>query len=66
MSKIETIEHEIKRLSPAELAVFRSWFREFDAKAWDRQLEEDANAGKLDALADAGLKAFQSGNCSEL
>lgn len=55
-----------KRLSPAELAVFRSWFREFDAEAWDRQIEEDATAGKLNALANAALIAFQSGRCSEL
>lgn len=66
MSKIEAIEHEIKRLSPAELAAFRSWFREFDAEAWDRQIEEDAKAGKLDALVNTALKAFKSGRCAEL
>jgi hypothetical protein len=32
------------------LAVFRCWFAEFDAAAWDRQLEADLTAGKLDAL----------------
>jgi hypothetical protein len=32
------------------LAEFRRWFAEFDAAAWDRQLEADATAGKLDAL----------------
>ena len=29
---------------------FRRWFAAFDAVAWDRQLEADAPAGKLDAL----------------
>ena len=66
MSKVETIEHEIKMLSPAELATFRSWFCEFDTEAWDRQIEEDAKAGKLDALANAAFKTFHSGGCSEL
>lgn len=66
MSKIETIEQEIKTLSPAELATFRNWFRQFDAEAWDRQIEEDSKSGKLDALANAALKSFQSGDCSEL
>lgn len=66
MSKIETIEQEIKALSPAELAAFRNWFSQFDAEAWDRQIEEDAKNGKLDALANAALKSFQSGGCSEL
>lgn len=66
MSKIKTIEQEIKALSPAELAAFRNWFSQFDAEAWDRQIEEDAKNGKLDALANAALKSFQSGGCSEL
>jgi predicted esterase len=32
------------------LAEFRRWFTEFDAAAWDRQIDSDAVAGKLDAL----------------
>ncbi len=32
------------------LAEFSRWFAEFDAAAWDRQLEADVTAGKLDAL----------------
>jgi len=53
-------------LSPSELAVFRKWFREFDAEAWDCQIEEDIQAGKLDLLANAALKAFEPGKCSEI
>lgn len=66
MSKVETIEQEIKTLSPTELTAFRSWFRQFDAEAWDHQIEEDAKSGKLDALANAALNSFKSGGCSEL
>jgi hypothetical protein len=66
MRKIENIEHEIQGLSPSELAAFRKWFREFDAEAWDRQIEEDIQAGKLDTLADAAIKFFESGKCSEI
>ena len=66
MSKIENIEKEIQKLTPSELADFRKWFHQFDAENWDRQIEEDARAGKLDALADAAIKAFKSGGCTEL
>ena len=66
MSKVEIIEQEIKTLSPTELAAFRHWFSEFDSEVWDRQIEQDANSGKLDALANAALKSFKSGGCSEL
>lgn len=55
MSSIQEIEHAIRQLSPEELAVFRTWFAEFDAGVWDRQFEEDVAAGRLDALADEAL-----------
>jgi hypothetical protein len=58
MSKLETVEREVQSLSPSELAAFRKWFHEFDAAAWDRQIEEDVRAGKLDRLADEALRAL--------
>ena len=50
-------------ISPSELAAFRKWFHDFDAEAWDLQIEEDVQAGKLDALAEAALKALECGGC---
>jgi hypothetical protein len=66
MSKVEAVEREIQSLSPSELAAFRKWFHEFDAAAWDRQIEEDVRAGKLDRLADEALQALKGGKCTEL
>lgn len=66
MNKIATIEKEVESLSASELAAFRAWFHEFDAVAWDHQIESDARAGKLDALAEAAIEAHESGKCTEL
>ena len=66
MSNVEKIEQEVLALSPAELDAFRKWFIELDAEAWDRQIEEAIQAGKLDALADQGIQSFHSGTCSSL
>ena len=55
MSRVEQIEREIQQLSPEELRAFRDWFAEFDGLVWDRQFERDAEAGRLDQLADRGL-----------
>jgi hypothetical protein len=65
MSTIEEIEGAVRSLSPKELAAFRSWFAEFDADAWDRQLEEDAAAGRLDALAAEALMDLREGRCTD-
>ena len=56
MSKIEKIEQEIQALSPEELAQFRAWFLEYDWAIWDRQIERDAEAGRLDDLAARALR----------
>ena len=50
MPDIKALEAAVQALPPSDLAEFRQWFAEFDSAAWDRQLESDASAGKLDAL----------------
>jgi len=66
MGKVETIEQQIQALSPEELARFRAWFLEFDWAAWDRQLQRDVSAGKLDALAEKALRDHASGKTTLL
>lgn len=65
MSKLEAIEKRVSGLSAQELAEFRQWFAEFDAAGWDRQIERDAKAGKLDALADAAVRDHAAGKSTE-
>lgn len=66
MDKVEAIERQIQQLSPDELSALREWFAAFDAEAWDRQLESDARAGKLDTLAEKALKVHASGATTKL
>ena len=65
MSKLEALEKRVSGLSAEELTKFRQWFAEFDAAAWDRQIERDAKAGKLDALADEALRDHAAGKSTE-
>ena len=61
MSKVEQLEKEIEKLSRTQLAKFRDWFQRRDAAAWDRQIEADVQAGRLDKLADNALTAHKAG-----
>jgi len=65
MDSAKEIEEAVLRLSAAELAAFREWFAEFTADAWDRQIEEDVTAGRLDSLADEALEDLRAGRCTE-
>jgi hypothetical protein len=66
MSNLQEIEQAISQLSAEELADFRVWFAEFDAENWDRQLEEDVAAGRLDDLAQRALQHLREGRCTDL
>ena len=66
MSTIKEIETAVRKLSRDELSAFRSWFLEFDADAWDRQFEQDMQAGRLDALANEALGELHDGRCTDL
>ena len=66
MGNVHSIERAVELLPPAELAEFRRWFAQFDAAAWDRQVEHDAVSGKLDGLAAEALADFRAGPAREL
>lgn len=66
MTRVEEIERAVKNLPPAELAEFRQWFAEFDNALWDVQIEADAKAGRLDALAQQARAAYAKGDVREL
>lgn len=66
MSTLDEIEQAIRQLDPDELARLRQLFADLDAEAWDRQIEEDVAAGRLDALADEALRDLKEGRCSDL
>ena len=65
MGNVKSIEKAVESLPPSELAEFRHWFAEFDAAAWDKQIEQDANSGKLDFLASEALSDYRSGSARE-
>ncbi len=66
MSKVEKVEEEVQALSAEDLAEFRAWFLEFDWAEWDRQIERDVAAGKLDALGNKALRDHSSGQTTLL
>ena len=58
---LHDLENAIAGLPPDELNKFRAWFVDFDADAWDRQIEQDVIAGRLDELASEALEVLRSG-----
>ena len=47
---ITELEKAVTQLSEEELIRFRAWFDEYYAQMWDKQIEADVQAGRLDDL----------------
>ena len=50
MRSVAEIQAEIEKLSRAEQRKLAEWFAQVQADAWDTQIEEDVNTGRLDHL----------------
>jgi hypothetical protein len=60
MTTLQEIKAAIDTLPPTEQAELQRWLNERSFDAWDRQIAEDAAAGRLDDLltqADAEIDA---------
>jgi hypothetical protein len=63
---IEDLEKAVAGLPPDQYAQFRAWFEEFEADCFDRKIERDAKAGKLDPFADQAIDDLRKGRAREL
>jgi hypothetical protein len=65
MTRLETLEEEIRKLSPDEFGQLRDWLLEQDWMHWDQQIENDSATGKLDALFDEAERAHLAGKSTK-
>ena len=61
MTTADEIKQAVLSLPEAEYAKIMDWLHELAEEAWDREFEEDVQAGKLDFLAADALEAKVKG-----
>lgn len=66
MNQLELLEQHIAALDDDSFSKLREWFVEFDEARWDKKLEADSNAGKLDFLINAALSEHKAGITRDL
>ena len=66
MTTIAEIKQAILNLPKVEYAEIIEWLHELGEEEWDRQIEEDVLAGRLDALAAEAMEAKRQGTLKEL
>ncbi len=66
MTSLAEIKEAIENLSPAEFAEIARWLQDMLEDQWDRQIEADAAAGRLDFFKDQVARARAAGTVGEL
>lgn len=58
---VKEIESAITQLSAKDLAELMAWLAEYHAQMWEEQIEDDLEAGRLDALLAEVESDYQAG-----
>ena len=66
MSTVQEIETAIQKLKPQEIHEVADWLQELREELWDKQIDADAKAGRLDKLAEKALEDFRAGRTKPL
>ena len=63
---VSELEDAIRQLSQEEFTLLASWIDEYRAEQWDRQIEADIRAGRLDEAGRRADADFEAGRCTPL
>ena len=66
MSKVDELKTEIERLPEKEFTELVRWLSERDWERWDKEIEADSEADKLDFLVREALDAKAKGTLKDL
>ncbi len=66
MSTVQEIETAIQKLKPQEIHEVADWLQELREELWDKQIEADAKAGRLDKLMEEAREDYRAGRTKPL
>jgi len=66
MSTVVEIENALQTLPIEDARKIADWLQHYLDEKWDKQIDEDIAAGKLDKLADKAMQDYQAGRVKPL
>jgi hypothetical protein len=66
MSKVEELKTDIEKLSSEEAAELFRWLSEREWESWDKEMEADSQAGRLDFLVREARQEKARGTLKEM
>ena len=66
MSTVAEIENALQSLPVDEARKIADWLQDYLDEKWDRQIDADMAAGRLDKLADKAIADYRAGRTKPL
>lgn len=66
LMSVQELEDAIRQLSHEEFSRLATWIDEYRADQWDRQIEADIRAGRLNEAGRRADADFDAGRCTPL
>ena len=66
MSTVQEIETAIQKLKPKEIREVGDWLDELREDLWDRQIDADIKAGRLDKMMEEAKQDYLAGRTKPL
>jgi hypothetical protein len=63
---VTELEKAVSSLPLGEFKEFRQWFADYDMAQWDKQIEEDSAAGRLDHWIERAMEDYHAGRTTDL
>jgi hypothetical protein len=63
---VQEIESAIAQLERKDVHAVADWLQEYREELWDKQIEADAKAGRLDKLMEEAKQDYLAGRCKLL
>ena len=63
---LQELEQAVTQLPRSDFEAFTRWFEEYLSDEWDRQIERDVTAGRLDAAGKQADEDCKAGRCTPL
>lgn len=66
MSTVAEIESALQSLPLSDARKVAGWLQDYLDEKWDREIDDDIAAGRLDVLAERAVKEYRAGRAKPL
>lgn len=64
--RVKALEQDVTKLDEGEFKRFAAWFANYQQRLWEKQIERDVKAGRLDFLLEEAREGREKGTLRDI